>query len=105
MLWRGAWAARSGAAGGGLFRPQTGYCAGLIAEAAALWESLSQNQPLIGGNKRTAFAVSCTFLAIDGLRITAEAGPAYDFIIGLCRSGRFAFARLDSWLRANVTAL
>jgi hypothetical protein len=28
-----------------LFRPQTGYYPGLIEEAAALWESLSQNHP------------------------------------------------------------
>lgn len=88
-----------------LFRPQTGYYADLIAEAAALWESLSQNHPFIDGNKRTAFAVTYTFLAINGLRITAEPGPAYDFIIDLYRTGRFEFARLDGWLRAHVTAL
>ena len=38
-----------------LFRPQTGYYADIIAEAAALWESLSQNHPFVDGNKRTAF--------------------------------------------------
>jgi death-on-curing protein len=37
-----------------IFRPQTGYYADLIEEAAALWESLSQNHPFIDGNKRTA---------------------------------------------------
>ena len=31
-----------------IFRPQTGYYADLIEEAAALWESLSQNHPFIG---------------------------------------------------------
>jgi len=36
-----------------LFRPQTGYYPDLIAEAAALWESLSQNHPFVDGNKRT----------------------------------------------------
>ena len=45
-----------------LFRPQTGYYADLIEEAAALWESLSQNHPFIDGNKRTAFAATYTFL-------------------------------------------
>ncbi|MBV9397760.1 MAG: type II toxin-antitoxin system death-on-curing family toxin [Bryobacterales bacterium] len=44
-----------------LFRPQTGYYADLIEEAAALWESLSQNHPFIDGNKRTAFAATDTF--------------------------------------------
>ena len=37
-----------------LFRPQTGYYPTLIDEAAALWESLSQNHPFVDGNKRTA---------------------------------------------------
>ena len=36
-----------------LFRPQTGYYPTLIEEAAALWESLSQNHPFVDGNKRT----------------------------------------------------
>lgn len=49
-----------------LFRPQTGYYADLIEEAAALWESLAQNHPFIDGNKRTAFAVSArTTLSIS----------------------------------------
>jgi len=30
-----------------LLRPQTGYCADLIEEAAALWESLAQNHPFV----------------------------------------------------------
>jgi death on curing protein len=33
-----------------LFRPQTGYYADLIEEAAALWESLAQNHPFTDGN-------------------------------------------------------
>ena len=50
-----------------LFRPQTGYYPTLIEEAAALWESLSQNHPFVDGNKRTAFAATYVFLAINGL--------------------------------------
>src|ERR1700682_6445867 len=53
-----------------LLRPQTGYYADLIEEAAALWESLAQNHPFIDGNKRTAFAATYTFLAINGARFT-----------------------------------
>ncbi len=44
-----------------LFRPQTGYYRTLIEEAAALWESLSQNHPFVDGNKRTAFAATYVF--------------------------------------------
>lgn len=86
-----------------LFRPQTGYYADLIEEAAALWESLGQNHPFIDGNKRTAFAVTYTFLAINGIRITAQADATYAFIIGLHETGTFAFSRLSAWLRENVT--
>src|SRR6266436_14391 len=39
-------------------RPQTGYYADIIEEAAALWESLPQGHPFIDGNKRTALAAS-----------------------------------------------
>jgi death on curing protein len=38
-----------------LLRPQTGYYADLIEEAAALWESLAMNHPFVDGNKRVAY--------------------------------------------------
>lgn len=85
-----------------LFRPQTGYYADLIAEAAALWESMAQNHPFVDGNKRTAFAVTWTFLAINDLRIVANAADAHTFIIGLHDEGRFAFRQLETWLRHNT---
>ena len=85
-----------------LFRPQTGYYAGLIEEAAALWESLSQNHPFIDGNKRVAFAATYTFLAINGMRITADAEAAYDFIARLYEANDFTFENLVTWLRDNV---
>lgn len=86
-----------------LYRPQTGYYADLIEEAAALWESLAQNHPFIDGNKRTAFAVTYTFLAINGGRITADALETYAFIINMHETGTFNFERLTAWLRSNVT--
>src|ERR1700761_1488104 len=86
-----------------LYRPQTGYYADLIEAAAALWESLAQNHPFIDGNKRTAFAVTYTFLAINGGIITAEAEATYAFIMGLYEAGTFDFKRLAQWLRNNVS--
>jgi len=38
-----------------LFRPQTGYYADLIEEAAAPWESLGQGHAFVDGDKRIAF--------------------------------------------------
>jgi death on curing protein len=86
-----------------LFRPQTGYYAGLIEEAAALWESLSQNHPFIDGNKRAAFAVTYTFLAINGGRITADPDATYEFMMGLYESRTFDFLHLAAWLKNNVS--
>jgi death-on-curing protein len=85
-----------------LFRAQTGHYADLIAEAAALWESLSQNHPFIDGNKRAAFAATFTFLAINGARITADADQTFAFISGLYAAGTFEFIHLERWLRSNV---
>jgi death on curing protein len=85
-----------------LYRPQTGYYADLIGEAAALWESLAQNHAFIDSNKRTAFAAVFTFLAINGAELTASARAAYAFIDGLYQDNDFAFDKLVRWLRANV---
>ncbi len=85
-----------------LYRPQTGYYADLIEEAAALWESTAQNHPFIDGNKRTAFAATYTFLAINGAQLTADAGDAYTFVSGLYEDGEFSFDKLVPWLRLNV---
>jgi death on curing protein len=85
-----------------LFRPQTGYYPDVIAEAAALWESLTQNHPFVDGNKRMGFAAAYVFLAINGLTIVADPVEAFAFIDGLFRAGRFGFEALERWLRAHV---
>jgi death on curing protein len=86
-----------------LFRPQTGYYADLIEEAAALWESLSQNHPFVDGNKRTAFAAASTFLAINGMRIDADAKQTEAFLVNLYESNQFNFEKLVAWLRLNAS--
>ena len=85
-----------------LFRPQSGYYDDLIAEAAALWESLSQNHPFIDGNKRTAFASTFTFLAINGVEITATADDTWQFLSSCYERGEVNFDKLDKWLRKNT---
>jgi len=85
-----------------LYRPQTGYYTDLIEEAAALWESLSQNHAFIDGNKRIAFAATYTFLAINGARITADAQETYNFAAALYESHELSFDKLVLWLRHHV---
>ncbi len=87
-----------------LYRPQTGYYADLIEEAAALWESLAQNHPFVDGNKRTAFAATYSFLAINGAQITAGAHETYAFVMGLYEANQFNLERLTPWLRSHVTS-
>ena len=84
-----------------LYRPQTGYYATLIDEAAALWESLSQNHAFIDGNKRVAFAATFTFLRINGLVITAGDADTETFVVQLYERREVRFESLRAWLLAN----
>jgi death-on-curing protein len=88
-----------------LFRPQTGYYPTLIDEAAALWESLSQNHPFIDGNKRTAFAATYVFLLINGLKIVATDQDTQVFVLGLYSTGGLNFENLQAWLIENTRAV
>lgn len=85
-----------------LFRPQTGYYPSLIEEAAALWESLSQNHPFVDGNKRTAFAATYVFLLINGLRISATDEGTQSFVLGLYETQQLQFEHLGRWLLDNT---
>lgn len=88
-----------GALDAALFRPQTGYYNDIIEEAAALWESLSQNHPFIDGNKRTAFAVTYTFLTVNGCKLKININDATKHINDLYNSGQFEFKNIELWLR------
>lgn len=94
-----------GALESALFRPQSGYYADIEEEAAALWESLSQNHPFIDGKKRLAFAATYTFLRMNGRQLVADPLTTYDFMIGLYQVNDFTFARLLPWLRAHLKEL
>jgi death-on-curing protein len=86
-----------------LFRPQTGYYADIVAEAAALWESLSQNHPFVDGNKRTAFAATVTFLAVNGVTLAADEDATIRFLLPLYENGDLRFETLQAWLRKSCT--
>lgn len=94
-----------GALESALARPQSGYYNDLVEEAAALWESLSQNHPFIDGNKRMAIVVTSAFLRVNGYRLQFDDLQAYEFLIGLYESGRFRFSELVSWIRQHVSAV
>lgn len=85
-----------------LLRPQTGYYADVIEEAAALWESLTMNHGFVDGNKRVGFACTYVFLRLNGLALTAVSDDVEAFILGNLQSKTFTKDHLDAWLRANT---
>ncbi|MCX6411364.1 MAG: type II toxin-antitoxin system death-on-curing family toxin [Actinobacteria bacterium] len=89
-----------GALESALVRPQMGYYDDLIAEDAALFESLAINHPFIDGNKRVAFGAVDVFLRTNGYRLTVTSDQAYAFMIDLFETNRFRFEHLEPWLRS-----
>jgi death-on-curing protein len=83
--------AGAGALEAALFRPRTGYYHDIVAEAAALMESLAAPS-IHRRHKRIAFAAGDVFLPINGWRLQRAApgrisiGPALGAIRVLCRS-------------------
>jgi death-on-curing protein len=89
-----------GALEAALFRPQTGYYEDIVAEAAALLESLAINHPFVDGNKRIAFAATDVFLRINGWRLQRSPPQIYAGMMQMFESGTFDIAHLNPWLRS-----
>ena len=88
-----------GALKAALFRPQTGYYDDIVAEAAALMESLAINRPFVDGNKRVAFAAVDVFLRINGWRLRRPHLQIHAEMVQMSDAGTFDLSHLDSWLR------
>lgn len=58
----------------------------------------------VDGNKRTAIASTLTFLAINGVEVTATADDAWEFLSSCYGRGEMNFDNLDRWLRVNTSA-
>ena len=93
-----------GALEAALFRPQTGYYEDIVAEAAALLESLAINYPFVDGNKRIAFAAADVFLRINGWRLPRAPMQSYAEMMQLFESGPFDIAHIDPWMRSFAVA-
>ncbi|WP_421760511.1 type II toxin-antitoxin system death-on-curing family toxin [Devosia sp.] len=85
-----------------LLRPQTGYYADLIEEAAALWESLAMNHGFVDGNKRVAYACVELFLQLNGADIAASNDELEAFIYGHLEAGTFRKEVLEVWLNTHT---
>jgi death-on-curing protein len=85
-----------------LYRPQSGYYSDIIAEAAALMESLVINHPFIDGNKRIAFAVPDVFLRINRFKIVEKPMRIHEKMIELLENQQFDFIHAEIMLREIV---
>ena len=88
-----------GAMKAALYRPQTGDYDDLIAEAAALMESLATNQPFAEHNLRTAFAAADVFLRMNGFMIEGDPHSTHSYLKYLRDARDFRFDKIDPWLR------
>ena len=85
-------------------RPQSGYYSDLLEEAAALFESLSQNHPFLDGNKRTSITAAAVFLMMNGCKLVFDDIEAYQWLMGLYESGNVTKNAIENWLRRHVHA-
>jgi len=88
-----------------IFRPQTGYYNNLVDEAAALMESLANNNAFIDGNKRLSFAVTDTFLRVNGFYLEVDPISAHRFMMEAMERGDFRFGLIREWISAHVKPL
>src|SRR6266852_1931607 len=88
-----------------IFRPQSGYYDDLVHEAAALMESLVNNHAFIDGNKRAGFAVTDTFLRLNGYYLEVEAPSAHKFITESIGKRQFRIGPIREWLSVHVRPL
>ncbi|GGM33930.1 type II toxin-antitoxin system death-on-curing family toxin [Microbacterium saperdae] len=58
----------------------------LEVKAAALLSSLSQNHPLIDGNKRFSWVLTLTFLEMNGVVIEMDTDAAFNLILRAAQS-------------------
>ncbi len=88
-----------------VLRPHTGYYTTLVEEAAALMESLAINHAFLDGNKRTSFAVTDTFLRLNGFCLEVEPLQAYNFMTEAISKGEFRFDLIRDWISSHLKSL
>jgi death-on-curing protein len=91
-----------GALESALARPRSGYYADIIQEAAALWESLSQNHPFVDGNKRIAVTVTAAFLKVNGYRLEFNDLEAHTLLMHMYETGTMRLQEIEAFLRRHA---
>ncbi|HEV3086434.1 MAG TPA: Fic family protein [Candidatus Elarobacter sp.] len=76
----------------------------LMLKAAALMQSLAQNQPFIDGNKRIAWIAGKVFLQIHGFTMHATDAEALDLFVNRIAAGMNA-EDLAAWIGRHIAPL
>jgi death on curing protein len=75
-----------------------------MAELAALYAiAIARNHPFVDGNRRTAFAALCVFLALNGLEFEPREVDATVTMLRLA-AGDLTDEDFTAWVRANSRA-
>lgn len=73
----------------------------LPTKAAALFESLVRNHPLLDGNKRLAVVLTWAFLLNNGFALDHSEDEAYDFTIAAA-AGQLTLDGIRGWFSARL---
>jgi len=85
--------------------PRTGYYQDIFEQAAALTESLAQNQAFVDGNKRVAFLLTDAMLRANGYFLDVEPLKAHAFLDGSASQKEGRFNRTVEWIKSSVQRL
>lgn len=89
-----------------LARPQQAAAyeeADLIRQAATLCFGLIKNHPWVGGNKRTATALTQAFLNYNNLIFYARKGETFQMVLQV-EADHWKVDEIESWLRERIVA-
>lgn len=73
-------------------------------KAAALMHSVATSHPLIDGNKRSAWALMVTFLAVNEWQVVAATDEAFEFVLHVAQS-KLDIPEISSWIHQRLSPL
>ena len=68
-------------------------------------ESVTNNHAFIDGNKRIGFAITDTFLRLNGFQLEVEPQDAHKFITDSLGKNEFRFPAIKDWISSNLRPL
>ena len=85
-----------------LARPRSGFYESLSEQAAALMHSFVNNHCFVDGNKRVAFALTATFLLMNGYQIKVRPTVAEQFILRKVVGSKTQISIIAEWLEKHM---